>query len=84
MKDEVAKEIADELRLIREELQNLTMAIRSKASNSENTYGGKSRKSYQWRAPHPRDPGQSGAKPPRSLRPGEPRSQWHQNFPKDK
>jgi hypothetical protein len=84
MKDEIAKEIVDELRLIREELQNLTMAIRSKASNSENTYGGKSRKSYQWRAPHPRDPGQSGAKPPRSLRPGEPRSQWHQNFPKDK
>ncbi len=32
MKDEIAKEIVDELRLIREELQNLTMAIRSKVS----------------------------------------------------
>jgi hypothetical protein len=84
MKDEIAKEIADELRLIREELQNLTIAIRSKASNSENAYGGKSRKSYQGRAPYQRDPGQLGAKPPRSPRPGEPRSQWHQNFPKDK
>ena len=27
MKDEIAKEIVDELRLIREELQNLTMAL---------------------------------------------------------
>jgi hypothetical protein len=85
MKDEIAKEIVDELRLIREELQNLTMAIRSKASNSENAYGGKSRKSYQARPPYPRDPGHSGVKPPhRNVRPGEPRSQWHQNFPKDK
>ena len=84
MKDEIAKEIVDELRLIREELQNLTMAIRSKATNSESTYGGKSRKPYQGRAPYPRDPGQSGAKPHRNARPGQPRSQWHQNFPKDK
>ena len=84
MKDEIAKEIVDELRLIREELQNLTMAIRSKASNSENAYGGKSRKSYQPRPPYPPNPGQSGAKPHRNARPGEPRRQWHQNFPKDK
>jgi len=84
MKDEIAKEIVDELRLIREELQNLTMAVRSKASNSENAYGGKSRKSYQARPPYPRDPGHSGVKPHRNIRPGEPRSQWHQNFPKDK
>ena len=84
MKDDIAKEIVDELRLIREELQNLTMAIRSKASNSENVYGGKSRKSYQPRAPYPPDRGQPGAKPHRNARPGEPRSQWHQNFPKDK
>ena len=84
MKDEIAKEIVDELRLIREELQNLTMAIRAKASNSENAYGAKSRKSYQARTPYPRDPGQSGAKPNRNVRPGAPRSQWHQGFPKDK
>jgi hypothetical protein len=84
MKDEIAKEIVDELRLIREELQNLTMAIRSKTSNSENSYAGKSRKPYQARAPYQRDAGQSGAKPHRNVRPGEPRSQWHQNFPKDK
>ena len=84
MKDEIAKEIVDELRLIREELQNLTMALRSKASNSENAYAGKARKPYQGRAPYPRGPGQSGAKPQRNVRPGEPRSQWHQNLPKDK
>jgi hypothetical protein len=43
MNDEIAREIVDELRLIREELQNLTMAIRSKASNPDNTFGGKAR-----------------------------------------
>jgi hypothetical protein len=53
MKDEIAKEIVDELRLIREDLQNLTMAIRSKTSNFENSYTGKSRKSYQPRVPYP-------------------------------
>jgi hypothetical protein len=84
MKDEIAKEIADELRLIREELQNLTMAIRSKAGNSENAYGGKSRKSDQPRPPYSPSPGQSGAKHHKSASPGEPRRQWHQNFPKDK
>jgi len=84
MKDEIAKEIVDKLRLIREELQDLTMATRSKNSNSENAYAFKPRKSYQGRDPYPRDPGQSGAKPHRNVRPGEPRSQWHQNFPKDK
>ena len=52
MTDEIAKEIVNELRLIREELQNLTMAIWSKASNFEN-YAGKSRKSIQPRAPYP-------------------------------
>jgi hypothetical protein len=49
MKDEIAKEIVDELRLIREELQNLAMAIRSKVSNSEDAYSGKSRKPFQQR-----------------------------------
>ena len=84
MKDEIAKEIVDELRLIREELQNLTMAIRSKTNNSENSYAGKSRKFYQPRVPYPPGPGHSGVKPHRNVRPGEPRHQWHQNFPKDK
>ena len=84
MRDELAKEIADELRLIREELQNLTMAIRSKVSNSENSYAGKSRKPFQPRAPHQPDHGRSGVKPHRNPSSGEPRRQWHQNFPKDK
>ncbi len=85
MKDEIVKVIVDELRLIREELQNLTMAIRSKASNSENSNAGKSRKSYQPRAPYVApDANQSGAKPHRNASPGEPRRQWHQNFPRDK
>jgi hypothetical protein len=84
MKDEIAKEIVGELRLIREELQNLTMAIRSKVSNSENAYDGKSRKVYQPRPPYLPNTGQSGAKPPRNARPREPGLQWHQNFPKDK
>jgi hypothetical protein len=83
MNDEIAREIVDELRLIREELQNLTMAIRSKASNPDNTFGGKARKSYPPRPPFQRDPGHSGGKPPRNVRTGEPRSNWHQNFPKD-
>ncbi len=84
MEDEIAKEIVDELRLIREELQNLTVAIRSKVSNSEDAYSGKSRKSFQQRPSYPPNPGQSVAKPHRTARPGEPRRQWHQNFPKDK
>ena len=84
MKDEIAKEIIGELRLIREELQNLTMAIRSKTSISEDSYAGKPRKSYQPPAPYTPNPGQSGAKPHRNARPGEPRRQWHQNVPKDK
>jgi hypothetical protein len=84
MKDDIAREIVDELRLIREELQNLTMAVRSKAGNSESSYAGKSRKSYQPPAPYPPGPGPSGVKPHRNLRSGEPRRQWHQNFPKDK
>ena len=84
MKDEIAKEIVGELRLIREELQNLTMAIRSKVSNSESAYDGKSRKSYQARPPYPPITGQSGAKPRRNAHSGEPGRQWHQNFPKEK
>jgi len=79
MKDEIAQEIANELRLIREELQNLTMAVRSSnINNSKNLYAGKHPKSYQPGAPHRPEPGRSGGqKPQRTPRLGEPRRQWH-------
>jgi len=85
MKDQIAQEIANELRLIREELLNLTMAVRSSnSSNSKNLYAGKHPKSYQPGAPHQPDPGRSGGqKAHRTPRLGEPRRQWHQNVPKD-
>ena len=37
LKDEIAHEIVSELRLIREELQNLTMAIRSASPSLRNS-----------------------------------------------
>jgi hypothetical protein len=86
LKDEIAQEIVSELRLIREELQNLTIAVRSASTsrNSENSYRGKPPKFYPRRAANPPDVRQShGHKPPRSPQRGEPRSQWHQNAPKD-
>ena len=86
LKDEIAQEIVSELRLIREELQNLTMAVRSASTsrNSENSYRGKPPKFYPRRAANPPDVRHSqGHKPPRSPQRGEPRSQWHQNAPKD-
>jgi hypothetical protein len=56
LKDEIAQEIASELRLIREELQNLTMAVRSASRrNFENSYTGKSHKSYPRRTGNPTD-----------------------------
>ena len=85
LKDEIAQEIVSELRLIREELQNLTMAVRSASTsrNSENSYRGKPPKFYPRRAANPPDVRHSqGHKPPRSPQRGEPRSQWHQNAPK--
>jgi hypothetical protein len=86
LKDEIAKEIISELRLIREELQNLTMAVRSASTSrsSENSYKGKPHKFYPRRSANPNDvhPTQ-GHKPPRTPQRGEPRSQWHQNAPKD-
>ena len=86
LKDEIAQEIVSELRLIREELQNLTMAVRSASTSriSENSYRGNPPKFYPRRAANPPDvrPSQ-GHKPPRSPQRGEPRSQWHQNAPKD-
>jgi hypothetical protein len=86
LKDEIAQEIVSELRLIREELQNLTMAVRSASTsrNSANSYKGKPPKFYPRRAANPPDVRHSqGHKPPRSPQRGEPRSQWHQNAPKD-
>ena len=85
MKDEIAQEIANELRLIREELRDLAMAVRSKGGNSENFNARKARKTYQPQSPYSRDQDQvAGSKPNSSARPGQPRRQWHQNFPKDK
>jgi len=83
MKDEIAQEIANELRLIREELQNITMAVRSSnINNSKNLYAGKHPKSYQPGAPHRPELGRSGGqKPQRTPRLSEPRRQWH--VPKD-
>jgi hypothetical protein len=86
LKDEIAQEIVSELRLIREELQNLTMAVRSASTsrNPENSRTGKPPKFYPRRAANPPDVRHSqGHKPPRSPQRGEPRSQWHQNAPKD-
>ena len=87
LKDEIAHEIVSELRLIREELQNLTMAIRSASTsrNSENSYTRKPPKFYPRRAANPPDVlrHSQGHKPPRSPQRGQPRSQWHQNPPKD-
>ncbi len=81
LKDEIAHEIVSELRLIREELQNLTMAIRSASTsrNSENSYTRKPPKFYPRRDANPPDVRHSQGHRQR----GQPRSQWHQNPPKD-
>jgi hypothetical protein len=82
MKDEIAKAIANELRLIREELQKLTGAIKSSANRSGNSYAGNPRKSYQPRAPFQPESGQPGGPKHQGIpRGGEPRRQWH--LPKD-
>ena len=76
MKDEIAHDIAKELRLIREELQKLTGAVKSIASRSQNS--NKSGKSYQGRTSLPSEPGPPGSRKPQgSRRPEEPRRQWH-------
>jgi hypothetical protein len=82
VKDEIAQSIVNELRLIREELQKLTGAIKSSANRSGNSYTGNSRKSYQARTPFLPESGQPGGpKQQRNPRGGEPRRQWH--LPKD-
>jgi hypothetical protein len=76
MKDEIAHDIAKELRLIREELQRLTNAVKSIASRSQNS--NKSGKSYQGRTSSQSEPGPPGGRKPQvSRRPEEPRHQWH-------
>ena len=76
MKDEIALDIAKELRLIREELQRLTSAVKSVTGRSQNS--NKSGKSYQGRTPLPSEPGPPGDRKPQvSRRPEEPRHQWH-------
>jgi hypothetical protein len=76
MNDEIARDIAKELQLIREELQKLTSAVKSIASRPQNF--NKSGKSYQGRTPLPSDPGPAGGRKPHgSRRPEESRRQWH-------
>jgi hypothetical protein len=76
MNDEVAHDIAMELRLIREELQQLTGAIKSIASRPQNF--NKTGKPYQGRTSLPSDPGPAGVRKPHGTRrPEESRRQWH-------
>src|ERR1700680_866600 len=76
MKDEIAHDIAKELRLIREELQRLTSAVKSVASRSQDS--NKSGKSYQGRTSLPSEHRPPAARKQQvSRRPEEPRHQWH-------
>jgi hypothetical protein len=79
MKDETADNIASELRLIREELQKLTSAVKSIADRSQNA--NKSGGSYQGRKSLPFEPGQPNRKPQAARRPEDKRRQWH--LPRD-
>jgi hypothetical protein len=76
MNDEIAHDIAKELRLIREELQKLSSAVKSIAGRPQNS--NKTGKSYQGRTSLPSDPGPAGSRKPHgSRRPEESRRQWH-------
>jgi hypothetical protein len=79
MKDETADNITKELRLIREELQKLTSAVKSIASRSQNS--NKSGRSYQERNSLPFEPGPPDRKPQAARRPEDKRRQWH--LPRD-
>jgi hypothetical protein len=79
MKDETAENIASELRLIREELQKLTSAVKSIANRPQNS--NKSGKSYQGRNTMPFEPAQSDRKQQPVRRPEDKRRQWH--LPRD-
>ena len=79
MKDETAENIAKELRLIREELQKLTIAVKSNANRSQNS--NKSGRSYQRRNSLPFESGAPDRKPQAVRRPEDKRRQWH--LPRD-
>ena len=79
MKDETADNIANELRLIREELQKLTSAVKSIANTSQNS--NKSARSYQGRNSLPFEPGSPDRKVQAVRRPEDKRRQWH--LPRD-
>jgi hypothetical protein len=79
MKDETADDIAKELRLIREELQKLTSAVKSIANRSQNS--NKSGRSYQGRNSSPFEVGPRDRKPQAARRPEDKRRQWH--LPRD-
>jgi hypothetical protein len=79
MKDETADDIAKELRLIREELQKLTSAVKSIANKAQNS--NKSGRSYQWRNSLPFESGAPDRKPQAVRRPEDNRRQWH--LPRD-
>jgi hypothetical protein len=79
MNDEIARDIAKELRLSREELQKLNSTVKSIASASQNS--NKSGKSYQGRNTLPPQPGPPDRKPQAARRPEDKRRQWH--LPRD-
>ena len=79
MKDETADDIAKELRLIREELQKLTSALKSVANRSQNS--NKSGRSYQGHNSVPFESGAPDRKPQAVRRPEDKRRQWH--LPRD-
>jgi hypothetical protein len=79
MNDEIAHDIAKELRLIREELQKLTSAVKSIANRPQNA--NKSGRSYQGRDSLPFESGARDRKPLAVRRPEDKRRQWH--LPRD-
>lgn len=79
MKDETADIIAQELRLIREELQKLNSAVKSLASRPQNS--NKFGKSFQGRNTMPFEPGATDRKVQPARRPEDKRRQWH--LPRD-
>jgi hypothetical protein len=79
MKDETADNIATELRLIREELQKLTAAIKSAANRPQNS--NKSGRSFQPRTPMQFESGPADRQPQPARRPEDKRRQWH--LPRD-
>jgi hypothetical protein len=79
MNDEIAHDIANELRLIREELQKLASAVKSIASRPQNS--NRTARSYQGRNSLPFESGAPDRKPQAVRRPEDKRRQWH--LPRD-